>query len=125
MKKNLRETTVAKSNELREILRKREAESLRRKSNKLIRLADREKASLDEQIELSVVDKSGNNTDSDTSAKDTNSEENISNPSGSQEEYWYDTSNTELTGYLESPATPSSVVDQDPDTWSSVNRFFS
>ena len=87
MKKNLRETTVAKSNELREILRKREAESLRRKSNKLIRLADREKASLDEQIELSVVDKSGNNTDSDTSAKDTNSEENISNPSGSQEEY--------------------------------------
>ena len=84
MKKNLRETTVAKSNELREILRKREAESLRRKSNKLIRLADREKASLDEQIELSVVDKSGNNTDSDTSAKDTNSEENISNPSGSQ-----------------------------------------
>ena len=123
---NLRESTVAKSKELCETLRKRETESLRRKSNKLIRLADREKASLDEQIELAVVDKSGNNTDSDTSAKDTNSnsEENISNPSGSQEEYWYDTSNTELTGFLESPATPSSVVDQDPDTWSSVNRFF-
>ena len=63
---NLRESTVAKSKELCETLRKRETESLRRKSNKLIRLADREKASLDEQIELAVVDKSGNNTDSDT-----------------------------------------------------------
>ena len=128
MKKYLRDTTTAKSELSRENLRKREKESNRRKSHKLIRLADKESASINEALQLSVYQKGGD-TDSDkeditdTSAKDTTSEDSHSEPTGSQEDYWYDTSNTELTGLQESPVTPSSAL-IDPDKWSSVNRFF-
>ena len=129
MRKHLRDTTTAKSELSRENLRKREKESNKRKSHKLIRLADRESASIHEALKLSVYQKGGD-TDSDkeditdTSAKDTTtSEDSHSEPTGSQEYYWYDTSNTELTGIQESPVTPSSAL-IDPDNWSSINRFF-
>ena len=64
MKKYLRDTTTAKSELSRENLRKREKESNRRKSHKLIRLADRESASINEALQLSVYHKGGD-TDSD------------------------------------------------------------
>ena len=132
MKKGLRASTVAKSNQSKEALRKRVSEANRKKSLKLLRLAEKEAASINEALELSVLVESDNNTGSDldektdTSAKDTNTntEEEISDLSQSQEEYWYDSSHNELTGPLESPVTPLSDLDQDPDTWSSINQFF-
>ena len=113
-------------------MRKRVSEANRKKSLKLLRLAEKEAASINEALELSVLVESDNNTGSDldektdTSAKDTNTntEEEISDLSQSQEEYWYDSSHNELTGPLESPVTPLSDLDQDPDTWSSINQFF-
>ena len=95
MSRNLRDSTSAKSIELNTKLRQRELQSKARKSRKLIKQTDRNKASLDEAIQLSVVpstESSSNQTDS--SDKDTNPEEDTG--VGSREEFWYDTSHTEL-----------------------------
>ena len=118
MNKDLRNSTVAKSKELEEKLKLRERKSQARKSRKLIKVADRNKASIDEALQLSVIISSEN---TDTSEKDTNTEEDISGQS--QEEFWYDTSNTDLIGVVESPVTPASTSQQDPDLWSLANRF--
>ena len=129
-KKNLRDSTNEKSELLKEKLRERELESKRRKSHKLIRLAEKESALINEALELSVYNQEeSSNSDieqqTDTSAKDTTSGDNTSEPTGSQEDpYWYDTSNTELTGHQELPVTPSTATNLEPDSWSPLNRFF-
>ena len=112
MKRYLRDSTTAKSDELEKKIKQRELDSIRRKSNKLVKEAERNKVHLDKAIELAVDQSS--ETDS-SLIEDTCSEK--------SEGYWYDTSNIELTGVIESPVTPASVSAQDPDTWSSVNRF--
>ena len=118
MNKDLRDSTVAKSKELEKKLKQRERESQARKSRKLIQVTDRNKASIDEALKLSVITSSES---TDTSDKDTNTEEDISGQS--QEEFWYDTSNTDLIGVVESPVTPASTSQQDPESWSLANRF--
>ena len=62
MKRELRDSTLAKSDELKQKLKKRDRDSVRKRSEKLIKIAERNKAKLDAAIELSVVNKS-NNTD--------------------------------------------------------------
>ena len=111
MNKDLRDSTVAKSKELEKKLKQRERESQARKSRKLIQVTDRNKASIDEALKLSVITSSES---TDTSDKDTNTEEDISGQS--QEEFWYDTSNTDLIGVVESPVTPASTSQQDPES---------
>ena len=118
MKRELRDSTLAKSDELKQKLKKRDRDSVRKRSEKLIKIAERNKAKLDAAIELSVVNKS-NNTD--TSSNIETEEEVDIHDSG---EYWFDTSNIELVGLTESPITPASASAQDPDSWSSNNRFF-
>ena len=120
MKKNFRESTNKKSNLLREKLKVREKEANKRKSRNLIKITDRNSASISEALELSVYeqrDTTGSDTgnNSDTSAKDTTTEDNLSEPSASQEEYWYDTSNNELTGVEKSPVFPVSAFNIEPD----------
>ena len=122
MKRNVRESTTAKSDLLKDKLKQRELERKKRKSRKLLKLADKNSASISEALELSVIGKDQSSDSelsekSDTSVIDT-TEDNLSAQSGSQEEYWYDNSNTELTGLQEFPVTPQS------DCWSYVNRFF-
>jgi len=121
---NLRDSTVANSKELNSKLKQRERDSTARKSRSLIKLAEKNKASIDEALELSVVEKEseGSSTQTDTSEKDTNTEEEVG--VSSQEEFWYDNSHNELIGVVESPNTPASATHQDPDTWSLANRFF-
>ena len=127
MKRNFRDSTQTKSDQLKAKLKKRELESKRRKSRQLIRQAELSQASISEALELSVVSQSAGVTSgdkTDTSAKDTTTEEEDIGFE-SQDEFWYDTSNVELIQqFIESPVTPASVSNQDPDTWSSVNRFF-
>ena len=126
MKRNFREATHTKSDQLKAKLRQREIESKRRKSRQLIRQAELSQASISEALELSVVNKSAGVTSgdkTDTSDKDTTTEEEIG--AESQDEFWYDTSNIELIQqFAASPVTPASASNQDSDTWSSVNRFF-
>ena len=122
MKRNVRESTTAKSDLLKDKLKQRELERKKRKSRKLLKLADKNSASISEALELSVIGKD-QSSDSELSEKSDTSvidstEDNLSAQSGSQEEYWYDNSNTELTGLQEFPVTPQS------DCWSYVNRFF-
>ena len=99
-----------------------------RRSRRLIRQAEENQASIQEALELSVVgqssDRESNSGDkSDTSAKDTTTtEEDIG--AVSSDDFWYDTSNQELICVDVSPVTPTSASNQDPETWSSVNRFF-
>ena len=128
MKRKLRDSTVAKSDQLQAKLKKRELDIKRRKSRQLIRQAEQNQASIGEAIQLSVVNRSseldsnsGNKTD--TSAKDTTSTEGDIGAE-STDEYWYDTSNVELLDIIESPVTPASLSNLDSDMWSSVNRFF-
>ena len=118
MKRKLRDSTLAKSDELKQKLRNRDRDSVRKRSEKLIRIAERNKAKLDAAIELSVVNKS-NNTDTSPN-KETEEELDCQE----SEDYWFDTSNIELIGLTESPITPASASAQDPDSWSSNNRFF-
>ena len=129
MKKNLRESTTKKSNQLKEKLKLRKIEANKRKSRNLIKITDKNSDSISQALELSVYEQRdttdsdiGNN--SDTSAKDTVTEDNLSEPSASQEDYWYDTSNNELTGVEHSPVFPVSASNLEPDSWSPVNRFF-
>ena len=96
MKKNLRESTTKKSNQLKEKLRLRKIEANKRKSRNLIKITDKNSDSISQALELSVYEQRdttdsdiGNN--SDTSAKDTVTEDNLSEPSASQEDYWYET----------------------------------
>ena len=97
MKRKLRDSTVAKSDQLKAKLKKRELDIKRRKSRQLIRQAEQNQASIGEAIQLSVVNRSseldsnsGNKTD--TSAKDTTSTEGDIGAE-STDEYWYDNSN--------------------------------
>ena len=124
MKRKLRDSTVAKSDQLQAKLKKRELDIKRRKSRKLIRQAEQNQASIGEAIQLSVVNRSseldsnsGNKTD--TSAKDTTSTEGDIGAE-SIDEYWYDTSNIDLLDVIESPVTPASLSNLDSDTWSVV-----
>ena len=124
MKRKLRDSTVAKSDQLQAKLKKRELDIKRRKSRKLIRQAEQNQASIGEAIQLSVVNRSseldsnsGNKTD--TSAKDTTSTEGDIGAE-STDEYWYDTSNIDLLDVIESPVTPASLSNLDSDTWSVV-----
>ena len=55
MRSSSREATAANSKQLKEKIKQRELTSAQRKSRKLIKLADKNKASLDEAIELSRV----------------------------------------------------------------------
>ena len=110
MKRELRDSTLAKSDELKQKLKKRDRDSVRKRSEKLIKIAERNKAKLDAAIELSVVNKS-NNTDTSSNIE---TEEEVDIHEG--EEYWFDTSNIELIGLTESPITPASAVAQDPDS---------
>ena len=116
MKRSVRPSTAAKSEELKEILKQRKRDSTRRRSRKLIEVAERNSASIGEAINLSVLKSS----ETDTSEKDTEEDIVIS----SSEEYWIDTSGNELVSVLESPVTPTSASDRDPESWSSLNRFF-
>ena len=75
MKRKLRDSTVAKSDQLKAKFKKRELDIKRRKSGQLIRQAEKNQASIGEAIQLSVVNRSseldsnsGNKTD--TSAKE-------------------------------------------------------
>ena len=54
MKRNVRKSTTEKSNKLNEILRNREIKSKQRKSRKLLKVAENNKASIDEALELSA-----------------------------------------------------------------------
>ena len=97
MKRNFRETTHTKSDQLKAKLRQREIESKRRKSRQLIRQAELSQASISEALQLSVFNQSAGVTSgdkTDTSAKDTTTEEEIG--AESQDEFWYDTSNIEF-----------------------------
>ena len=116
MKRSVRPSTAAKSEELKEILKQRKRDSTRRRSRKLIEVAEWNSASIGEAINLSVLKSS----ETDTSEKDTEEDIVIS----SSEEYWIDTSGNELVSVLESPVTPTSASDRDPESWSSFNRFF-
>jgi len=74
-----------------EKLKVREIEVNERKSRNLIKIADKNSAAISEALELSVYeqrDTTGSDTgnNSDTSAKDTTTEDNLSEPSASQEE---------------------------------------
>ena len=74
-----------------EKLKVREIEVNKRKSRNLIKIADKNSAAISEALELSVYeqrDTTGSDTgnNSDTSAKDTTTEDNLSEPSASQEE---------------------------------------
>ena len=128
MKRHLRDSTIARSEQLQAKLKKRELDNKRRKSRQLIRQAEQNQASIGEAIRLSVVNRSSeldsNSEDkTDTSAKDTTSTEGDIGAEYS-DEYWYDTSNVEFLDVIESPVTPASLSRLDSDTWSSVNRFF-
>ena len=113
MKRYVRDSTTAKSEESNRKLKQRELDSVRRKSQKLVELAERNKIDIDEAIESAVVAQS--------SETDSSSREDIGGDQS--EDYWYDTSNQELTSVIESPITPTSASAQDPDNWSKVNRF--
>ena len=102
MKRSVRPSTAAKSEELKEILKQRKRDSTRRRSRKLIEVAERNSASIGEEINLSVLKSS----ETDTSEKDTEEDIVIS----SSEEYWIDTSGNELVSVLESPVAPTSVA---------------
>ena len=100
MRRNLRNSTVAKSDNLKAKLKRRELDSARRRSRRLIRQAEENQASIQEALELSVVGQSSDREldsgdKSDTSAKDTTTtEEDIG--AVSSDDFWYDTSNQEL-----------------------------
>ena len=118
MKRHLRVSTQAKSEDLNRRLKQRERKSRKRRSKELIRLADKNSASINEALQLSVINQSSEDTD--TSSKDTAEDLGVR----SEQEYWYDTSGNELINLEESPATPTSAPNQDPETWSSTNKFF-
>ena len=103
MKRNVRKSTTEKSNKLRDILRDREIKSKQRKSRKLLKVAENNKASIDEALELSAFVQSANNSETESE----NSQE---------DEYWFDTSNIDLTGLTTSPVSPVPISHQNPDT---------
>ena len=83
------------------------------KSRHLLKVADSNKASIDEALELLSVVESEKGSDSESEV------------AGEQEdEYWYDTSNIELSQSATSPLIPPPIADQDPETWSHSNQFF-
>ena len=110
MKRNVRKSTTEKSTELNEILRNREIKSKQRKSRKLLKVAENNKASIDKALELSAI-QSANNSE-------------VEGENSQEDEYWFDTSNIDLTGHTSSPVSPVPTSHQDPDTWSHSNKFF-
>ena len=113
MKRDLRKSTTAKSKELNERLKEREVKSRQRQSHHLLKVAESRKASIYEALELLSVVESEKGSDSESEV------------AGEQEdEYWYDTSNIELSLSATSPVIPPPIEDQDPETWSNSNQFF-
>ena len=109
MKRIVRKSTAAKSEELSVRLRQRELKSTQRKSRQLLKQADLNSASIDEALKLSCT-QSGDSSDSGGSI-------------GQEDDYWYDTSNIELSNTI-SPVLPVPTAQQDPETWSNSNQFF-
>ena len=129
MRSSSREATAANSKQLKEKIKQRELTSAQRKSRKLIKLADKNKASLDEAIELSRVVETSESSDSnceDSTGDPPLIDNTVECATAGQEEdcYWYDTSNLELISPIHSPVTPTAASEQDSATWSSVNQFF-
>ena len=64
MKRDLRKSTTAKSKELNERLKEREVKSRQRQSRHLLKVAESNKASIDEALELLSVVESEKSSDS-------------------------------------------------------------
>ena len=107
MKRIVRKSTAAKSEELSVRLREREIKSTQRKSRKLLKQAELNSASIDEALKLSCT-QSGDSSDSGGSIVQ-------------EDDYWYDTSNIELSNTI-SPVLPVPTAQQDPETWSYSNQ---
>ena len=127
MKRNRRDSTIEKSLQLKKKLQERELKREIIRTQKLLGKNSAEDSVQEEQesVAFEPVQDKVQIEDVDTSEKDTTSE-----GSGSADnEYWFDTSCRELIGeglsFVHSPETPpTDLFPQDPDNWSSVNRFF-
>ena len=118
MRRSDRESTIKKSQALQEKLSVRER-------NKTAHRAIRNSKS-SELVELAPL--VGDNIVELETSNNTSSEGEVFDfVSGSEEEYWIDTSGQELTGLpLASPVSPFPPAPRDPETWSvSVNRLTS
>ena len=116
MRRSKRKSTIDKSQQIENLIAQREE----RKRLKALRAKDNP-----ELIQLAGLVPNNSNTEVDTSNKDTSEGEVFT--SGTEDEYWIDQSNQELSGVeLTSPVSPFPVTPSDPDSWSvTVNRFSS
>ena len=116
MRRSKRKSTIDKSQQIENLIAHREE----RKRLKALRAKDNP-----ELIQLAGLVPNNSNTEVDTSNKDTSEGEVFT--SGTEDEYWIDQSNQELSGVeLTSPVSPFPVTPSDPDSWSvTVNRFSS
>ena len=108
---NLRKSTVAKSDEIKSKLKRREIESNKRKSRQLVKVANANQASIAEALELSKLAQSSQSSDTETEVEQNNQEE---------DEFWYDTSNIELS-CTTSPVLEEPLSHRNPETWSHSN----
>ena len=113
MRRSERESTIKHSQLVQKTIALREENKQRRKANK---------SSTSHQIIDLSSETGDNNTEVDTSDKDSSGGEVFG--SGTEEEYWIDPNGQELSGFsFESPVSPFPPPATDPETWSiSVNR---
>ena len=131
---NFRKSTVEKSDQLQERLRRRELEKAERKAKKVdkekvVKKVDKKQASKEEEaLELSEFRSPQKEVHETAATTDNLRVSTLVESAGSEEEeYWYDSSGDHLEeerSFAHSPPTPLSASGLNPDKWSTVNKFF-